>query len=308
LAKYEEMIKVLVTGGTGQLGMELKNSKKNPKFNFYFPSSDECDLRDIETIKKCLDQDDYNLVLNLAAYTNVDAAETDQESAKLVNQKGVGLLAQETFERNLGLIHASTDYVFGGKDSGPYNYDSIKSPLNYYGLSKSNGEDEVLNKNKNCLIIRFSSLFSEYGNNFVKTMMRTIINNKDVNVVSDQMITMSYAGDFSNNIEYLIELFNENKNIKILHFANKDYATWFSVAKVIYEEIEMLLDKDIKCNLNPISSSDWTSKAVRPLDSRLNVNFDLLKENEIYLKSWKERVRLVVKKVLPSILNGKNYE
>lgn len=308
LDKSKEKIKILVTGGTGQLGMEFKKIKSTKKYEFFFPNSSELDLTNGHSIKDHFDKNDYKLVLNFAAYTNVDKAETDREKAKLMNQVGVDILSQETSSRNIGLIHTSTDYVFGGKGIGPYYYDSEKKPLNFYGLSKSKGEDLVLKKNTNSLIIRLSSLFSEFGNNFVKSMMSLIVNKKSINVVSDQKISLSYAGDISRNIEYLIELFNKNTNIdnnrfRILHFANKNFATWFSVAQVIYDEMRINLDNKINCELLPISSSKWESKAMRPIDSRLYVDFDLLDENHIHLKTWEERVRLVVRRVLPSIQN-----
>lgn len=308
MEQSNKISKVLVTGGTGQLGNELKKNKNNSNFDFFFPTSDDFNLGNLETIKKCLDQEEYNLILNLAAYTNVDKSESDQGKAKLVNERGVELLAEETYKRKLGLIHASTDYVFGGIDNGPYYYNSEKSPINYYGLTKSNGEDLALKNNNNCLIIRFASLFSEYGNNFVKTMVKAILNNNDLRVVSDQKISMSYAGDFSKNINYLIELFSKNNIPNILHFANKGHTDWFSVTKVIYDEIKTLSDQDIKCELIPIALSEWSSEAERPLDSRLHIDYELLEENQIYLKSWEEAVRLVVKKVFPKILKERDNE
>ncbi len=308
MVQSNKISKVLVTGGTGQLGNELKNNKNNSNFDFFFPTSDDFDLGNLETIKKCLDQEEYNLILNLAAYTNVDKSESDQGNAKLVNERGVELLAEETHKRKLGLIHASTDYVFGGIDNGPYYYNSKKSPINYYGLTKSNGEDQALKNNNNCLIIRLASLFSEYGNNFVKTMIKAILNNNDLRVVSDQKISMSYAGDFSKNIDYLIELYSKNDIPNILHFANKGYTDWFSVTKVIYDEIKNLSDKDIECELIPIRLSEWPSEAERPLDSRLHIDYELLEENQIYLKSWEEAVRLVVKIVFPKILKERDNE
>jgi len=308
LAQSSKITKILVTGGTGQLGTELKNNENNSNFHFFFPTSDDFNLANTETIKNYLDKYDFNLILNLAAYTNVDRSETDRENAKLINERGVEFLAEETYKRKLGLIHASTDYVFGGVDSGPYFSNSQKSPLNYYGLTKSHGEDQALIKNSNCLIIRFASLFSEYGNNFIKTMVKAILDNDDVKVVSDQKISMSYAGDISKNIDYLIELYSKNSNLNILHFANKGYTDWFSVTKVIYDEIMNLSDEDIRCELIPISVSDWSSEAERPLDSRLYVDYKLLEENQIYLNSWEEAVRLVVKKIFPKILEERDNE
>ena len=144
-------------------------------------------------------------------------------------------------------------------------------------------------------------------------MIEIMIKNADVRIVSDQMISMSYAGDVSRNVYYLIELFRKNCNsgnskFRILHFANKNYATWFSVAQVIYDELEKLLNKKIDCKLIPIPTSEWKSTAKRPLDSRLFVDFNFLEENKIFLKSWEERVRLVVQKVLPSILKENSHE
>ena len=113
MEQSNKISKVLVTGGTGQLGNELKKNQNNSNFDFFFPTSDDFNLGNLETIKECLDKEEYNLILNCAAYTNVDKSESDQRKAKLVNERGVELLAEETYKRKLGLIHASTDYVFG---------------------------------------------------------------------------------------------------------------------------------------------------------------------------------------------------
>ncbi len=296
---------ILVTGGSGQIGSELKFRKENSNFKFFFPSSKELNLLEFDTIERYLDTNDFHLIINLAAFTDVDKSEIYRKKANKINNLAVKKIAQEANNRNIYLIHSSTDYVFGKSNNAPYSSLDNKSPVNYYGYTKSLGEDEALANSNKSMIIRFASVFSKYGNNFIKTIIRKLITDSVVKVVSDQKISLTYAGDISSNISSIINLcrnndFNKNK---VFHLVSDEFTDWFSVAEVIYEEINNLKDNFLKSKLVPISSREWNSKAKRPKDSRLAVDHSFLNKNGISIQSWEDSVRYVVRETFFDILD-----
>lgn len=296
---------ILVTGGSGQIGSDLKFRKENNNFKFFFPSSKELNLLDFDTIERYLDSNDFHLIINLAAFTDVDKSEIHKEKVNKINNLSVKKIAQEANRRNIYLIHSSTDYVFGESNSAPYSSLDNKGPVNYYGYTKSLGEEQALANSNKSIIIRFASVFSKYGNNFIKTIIRKLITDSVVKVVSDQKISLTYAGDISSNISSIINLCRNNdfsKN-KIFHFVSDEFTDWFSVAEIVYEEINNLKANFLKSKLVPISLSEWNSKAKRPKDSRLVVDNSFLKKNGISIQSWEDSVRYVVRETFFDILN-----
>jgi len=310
LENYLNSLKILVLGGSGQIGSEIRAHQDEIDFSFSFPSSSELNLKNITSIRNYFSANTFDIVLNLAAYTSVDKAEEEKELSDKINHIGPEILAEETYKRNIGLIHVSTDYVFGKTGHGPYKSSDIKDPLNHYGHTKSLGEDKVLSIHDKSIIIRLASVFGNYGNNFVKTLTTKLLEDNDIRLVSDQLISLSYSNDFVKNLKEIIFLYinhkNNNKILKssIIHLTSPDYTNWFSVGSIIYDEIEKFTQSPLSVRLIPISSSEWISAAQRPLDTRLKVDYKFLKDNNIRISPWQDSVRLVVRNTLSS-LKGK---
>jgi len=195
LGNYNNL-NILIIGGSGQVGSEIQVNPKNKDFKLHFPKSSELDLASKDSIINYFNTHAPDLVINLGAYTKVDKAEEEKERCSLINSMGPKVLAEEANKREIGLIHISTDYVFGKDSSGPYNCQNNKAPINYYGQTKAEGEDNVLEIYSKSLVIRLSSVFSNYGDNFVKSIIRSIIKNDKTKVVSDQKISLTSAFDF----------------------------------------------------------------------------------------------------------------
>tara|TARA_B110000444_G_scaffold261018_1_gene310512 strand:- start:11399 stop:12334 length:936 start_codon:yes stop_codon:yes gene_type:complete len=306
LAGSNKDLSVLVIGGSGQVGSEIRALGEIANVFLSFPDSTEFNLTNINTIKTFLDSHSFDIILNLGAYTSVDNAEKDHKLCNEINHIAPIILAKEAKDRDLGLIHISTDYVFGKKKAGPFKTTDIRDPVNYYGKTKALGEVGVLSHYKKSIVIRLSSVFSQYGNNFVKTITRALLQKNDVKVITDQMISLTYASDFSNNILQIIELYQnlkefENQNDRLLHFASPIYTDWFSVANIIYNEIENYTNQPLVANLIPILSNEWNSLAPRALDTRLSVDYKFLQEKNINFSSWENSVKLVVRNVLSNI-------
>jgi len=310
LENYLNSLKILVLGGSGQIGSEIRAHQDEIDLSFSFPSSSELNLKDITSIRNYFSANTFDIVLNLAAYTSVDKAEEEKELSDKINHIGPGILAEEAYKRNIGLIHVSTDYVFGKTGHGPYKSSDVKDPLNHYGHTKSLGEDKVLSIHDKSIIIRLASVFGNYGNNFVKTLTSKLLKDVDVRLVSDQLISLTYTNDFVKNLKEIISLYinykNNNKILEssIIHLTSPEYTNWFSVGSIIYDEIEKFTQSSLSVKLIPISSSEWISAAQRPLDTRLKVDYKFLKENNIKTSPWQDSVRLVVRNTL-SNLKGK---
>lgn len=293
---------ILVLGGSGQVGSELRDVYRKHDYKYYFPSSKILNITKENTIKKFLSNNKIDLILNFAAYTNVDRAEKEKKISQNINCNGASSLARIAQNYKVGVIQFSTDYVFGKGSSRIRKVNDKTSPVNHYGLSKSKGEKEVLRKNELGFIIRIASVYSKYGRNFVKTMIKLLLAEEEVKVISDQKISVTSAYDTANNIPYLIELYKKNikeiTNSRIIHFTNKGYTTWFRVAKVIRDELMINDKKRSLAKIIPIKAHEWKSLAKRPLDSRLKVDFRSLEREDIVLPSWDEGVRSVVKEIL----------
>lgn len=296
---------ILVTGGSGQIGSDIKLKNYN---GFFFPSSSELDIKKKISIRNFIEGNNIDLILNFAAYTKVDKAEINKKIAKDINYQGALNLAKEASLREIGIIHFSTDYVFGKDGLGINLPNDKKTPVNYYGLTKSLGESAVLDNCNLGFIVRLASVYGQFGNNFIMSVMKSILKNDTVRIVYDQKISMTSSLDLSDNMLHLIDLYREKVSSKplknrILHFANKGYTSWFSVAKVIKDEMQLILNKKITTKLVPINSTDWNSLALRPIDSRLKVNFKELEKNNIFLPKWDKSVRGFVRVMLPAILD-----
>ena len=236
-----EIQNILVTGANGQLGhfiREVAEKYENVIGHYYFKEHDELDITNDESIEKAFDECRPNVVVNCAAYTNVNKAEEDSETAELVNKVGVIKLIKACKKYNSTLIQISTDYVFDGIDrSVPYTIYSDTNPLNVYGRTKASAEKAILkDKDLDCLIIRTSWLFSEYGKNFYTTMKKKILDGEECKVISNHYGVPTYAKDLAEFIVYIIE-HHENERYdkygRICHFTNSGVASWYDFALAI---------------------------------------------------------------------------
>lgn len=259
--------RVLVTGAKGQLGQSLKRLTSHyPQFTFEFVGRDELDLSNPKSIEIYFTLHTYDIIINCAAYTGVDKAESNIELAEAINYHSVKSLAQTAKQQNATLIHVSTDYVFNGESFKPYQEDYPTDPLGVYGSSKLKGEQAFLEVNPMGCIIRTSWIYSEYGNNFVKTMLKLGKERDQLGVIFDQVGTPTYAGDLAKAILQLLTSHDSRLTQKseIFHFSNEGVCSWYDFAKAIFEL------SAIKCTVKPIETKDYPTPAKRPHFSVLN--------------------------------------
>ena len=283
---------ILVTGANGQLGSEIKVVSKDYLYNFFFTDKDELDITKKEDIEKFIDKNEINLIINCAAYTAVDKAEEEKELADLINHKAVKYLAEISKEKNIPLIHISTDYVFDGKNYRPYIEDDKTNPQSVYGLTKLKGEESFKNSGARGIIIRTSWVYSSFGGNFVKTMLR-LKDRDELNIVFDQVGTPTYARDLAKAILKIVNKYYEKLNnfkAEIFHFSNEGVCSWYDFAKAIFEI------KNIDIKINPIETKDYPTPAKRPHYSVLNKN-KIKKEFNIEIPYWKESLKNCLKEI-----------
>lgn len=267
------MKKVLVTGSSGQLGSEIKVlSDGFSNFEFVFANRLQLSLENVEKIADFLDAVQPNYIINCAAYTAVDKAESEPELADLVNHKSVGAIAKWCYSNHAKLIHISTDYVFEGTSALPLHEDDKTNPQNEYGKSKLKGEQATLKENPDTIIIRTSWVYSEFGNNFVKTMMRLMNEKESLNVVNDQIGSPTYAKDLAKAILTIIT--GKKWQGGIYNFSNEGEISWYDFAVAIKEIA------GLSCEVNGIPSSQFPTPAKRPayslLDkSKIKATFDV---------------------------------
>jgi dTDP-4-dehydrorhamnose reductase len=259
------MKEILVTGAKGQLGSCLKDIHFNyPSYKFYFTDYEELDICSEESINEFLDKHNISSIVNCAAYTAVDKAETEQEKAYNLNANAPKLLSIQASKRNIHLIHISTDYVFDNSKNTPISpLDKATNPKSVYGKTKLEGEKNIQAFANSYTIIRTAWLYSEYGNNFVKTMIRLGSERENLNVVYDQIGSPTYAKDLAKAIMEAIIKSNPSTK-EILHYSNEGVCSWYDFAKKIMEL------KNLSCKVNPILSKDYPAPAERPVYSVLD--------------------------------------
>ncbi|MDR3326720.1 MAG: dTDP-4-dehydrorhamnose reductase [Prevotellaceae bacterium] len=257
-------MKILVTGSYGQLGSELNILlRQYPDIQSIFTDVDTLDICDKEVVNRFFEENQPDFVINCAAYTAVDKAESDIELCYKINRYAVENLAESAKKINAKIIHISTDYVFDGTSSVPYKEDSIICPKSIYGKSKAEGEAVLTAINPaNSVIIRTAWLYSVFGNNFVKTMLRLGLEKEQISVVFDQTGTPTNAADLARAI---LSITNSNNCVAgIYHFSNEGVCSWYDFAKAIFEL------KNLPCKVLPIESSQYPVPAHRPHYSVLN--------------------------------------
>ena len=285
------MKNILVTGSNGQLGSEIKDrAEKHPDYHFIFTDIDELDLTDSEAVSLFFDRHKIDVCINCAAYTAVDKAEEDRNLALLINYEAVRNLSETCNRHQSFLIHISTDYVFDGKNYKPYDETDPPSPDSYYGLTKLKGEEAVYALCDNAVIIRTSWLYSAYGNNFVRTMLRLGKERTELGVVADQVGTPTYAGDLADAILHIVSAQNNKTENNIYHFSNEGAISWYDFAKAIMAEA------GLNCKVNPIESKDFPAKANRPFYSVLN-KAKIKNSYQIEIPYWLDSLKLVLEKL-----------
>jgi dTDP-4-dehydrorhamnose reductase len=282
-------LKLLITGANGQLGRCLQDvAKSYQEYDFHFKTSIKLNVTKKKEIERLFAQEKFDFCVNCAAYTSVDKAETDQEKAFLVNAEAVRYLAEACKTTNTILIHISTDFVFDGTKTTPYNEEDLPNPINVYGASKLKGEQYVQNILKQYFIIRTSWVYSEYGHNFVKTMLRLSAERDELNVVNDQIGSPTYAGDLAKAIIQIISA--RATSYGLYHYTNEGNISWYDFAKTIF------YIKEVKIKVNPISSNDYSTPAKRPAYSTLDKTKtkQMLKLN---IRDWRYSLTLSLNKI-----------
>lgn len=251
---------VVVTGASGQLGQALQAiAKQHSTLQFHFASSAEADITNKENLQEVFNRLKPDFCINAAAYTAVDKAESESEKAHLINVDGAKNLAEVCKEYNTTLVHVSTDFVFDGSKNTPYTEEDETNPQGVYGKTKREGEQEIEKILTAHYIIRTSWLYSEYGNNFMKTMIRLGNERDSLGVVNDQTGTPTNANDLAEAILQIIE--SSKKEYGIYHYSNEGVATWYDFAKKIFEV------NTISVDLKPITTDDYPTPAKRPVYS-----------------------------------------
>ena len=274
------MKKILVTGANGQLGQCLqKISSQFEEFEFIFTDSETLDITNKEEVNDFFWQNAPDFCINAAAYTAVDLAETDIEKAFLVNADGAENLAEACAENNAQFIHVSTDYVFDGENNLAYTEEDFTNPLGVYGASKLAGDELALEVNPCSVILRTSWVYSEFGKNFVKTMLNLFATKEELNIVADQFGQPTNANDLAEAIMKIIK--SEKITPGIFNFSNLGRISWFDFAEKIAELSEA------KIKLNAIETSQYPTPAKRPKNSVLDLD-KISKTYGIQLKPWEE--------------------
>ena len=276
------MKKILIIGANGQLGNEFRELAKTYPYQFFFYDVAEMDIANKELVERGLSELKPDYLINCAAYTAVDKAEVDKETAFSINADAVKYLAQACTANDVKFIHISTDYVFSGNGNEPYKENDVLDPVNVYGESKLKGEEEAIAGNKDVIIIRTAWVYSTYGNNFVKTMLRLMKLKPEINVVADQVGSPTYAHDLA---EVIMQIINSKKWVQgIYHFTNEGVISWFDFASEIKNQ------SSLTCKVNAISTEQYPTPAKRPTYSVLDKT-KIQQTFGIKLKNWRDSLK-----------------
>jgi len=275
------MNNILVTGAKGQLGSEIKDISSDYNYKFFFTDRDSLDISNEESLKLFIQNNNINIIINCAAYTAVDKAEEDEVNADKINHLAVKYLAKLSKEKNIKLIHISTDYVFNGKAFKPYIESDTTNPNGVYGRTKLDGENAMLSINPdNSIIIRTSWVYSSFGANFVKTMLRLGKDRDSLGVIYDQVGTPTYARDLAKAILDILPKISNTK-VGIYNYSNEGVLSWYDFAK------EIMRMAKLDCKINPIETKEYPTPATRPHYSLFNKS-KIKKEFAIEIPFWKD--------------------
>lgn len=293
-------MRILLIGCNGQLGSEL-GFKLNTLGELVAVNREQLNLVNPSEIRMFVDRIKPGIIINAAAYTNVDRAEVDHELCYQINVISSQILAECASQLNIPLIHYSTDYVFDGLKTGSYIESDLTNPQSYYGKTKCEGEEKVRLHPKH-IILRTSWLFSKYGENFLKTILMHIQNKDSLSIVSDQIGAPTSTSTLSDVTFKMIKLILESNNFKYFgtfHATNSGETSWFNYAQFIASEaIELGVKVNCKpSQIQPISSSEYSAKAQRPLNSKLNCE-KLKKTFMLELPNWQDEVKKVLREII----------
>lgn len=290
------MLNILVTGSNGQLGSEIKELVREDGIlvqspnKFFFTNKNSLDITDLYAIYEFVEQNSIHVIINCAAYTAVDKAEIDESNANAINHLAVKNLALISKEKKIKFIHISTDYVFDGNNYKPYIEDDTTHPQSVYGKTKLDGEKAMQEINpKGAIIIRTSWVYSSFGNNFVKTMLRLGKERDSLGVIYDQVGTPTYAADLAKVILEIIPKI-QNSTLKIYNYSNEGVLSWYDFAK------EIMRMAKLECKLNPIETKEYPTPALRPHYSLLNKS-KIKKDFGIVIPYWKDSLDECLKKM-----------
>jgi len=283
---------ILVTGANGQLGNELRKLSSNfPDYRFFFTDVADLDITNADAVNVFFETNGIQTVINCAAYTAVDKAESDEASAILINATAVGYLAKTCNKSDATLIHISTDYVYDGHACKPYSEDDPTAHASVYGRSKLAGEEAALTTHKS-VVIRTSWLYSSFGNNFVKTMLRLGKERETLNVVYDQAGTPTYAADLAQAIMEIIKTAEKNDlKTGIFHYSDEGICSWYDFAH------EIMQQAGLKCVIMPIETKDYPAPAPRPHYSVLN-KARIKAEYGIEIPHWRDSLKKCLMEIL----------
>lgn len=282
---------ILVTGANGQLGCEMRRLGAVSPNNYIFTDVAELDITDSDAVMRVVKECAIEAIVNCAAYTNVDKAESDEAMAELINATAVGNLARAMKEVGGTLFHVSTDYVFGREGNTPRTEDMPLDPLGVYGRTKLHGEEAIAQSGCKALIFRTAWLYSEFGNNFLKTMMRLTAERESINVVFDQVGTPTYAGDLALAIFSIIEAGVYEDNEGIYHFSDEGVCSWYDFAVEIAAAAG-----NTSCRINPCHSSEFPSPVTRPPYSVLDKT-KIKNTFDIDIPHWRESMEYCIKRI-----------
>jgi len=276
------MSNILVTGANGQVGSEIQELSSTYHDNtFTFTDRTQLDITNKEAIKRIVEKERIDVIVNCAAYTAVDKAETDEENTDKINHQATKNLAEIAKEKNLKLIHISTDYVFDGKNYKPYEEDDQTNPNSIYGKTKLSGEQSIQEISpKNTIMIRTSWVYSSYGANFVKTMLNLGKTKEKLTVINDQVGTPTYAKDLAKAILDIIPQIDNDKP-EIYHYSNEGVLSWYDFAK------EIMKMAKLRCKIDPIATKDYPTPATRPHFSLLN-KAKIKQRYQVEVPFWKD--------------------
>lgn len=278
-------MKILITGSKGQLGNELRVlADEYPDFDFIYTDVDELDITDQLKVEAFFIENQPQVVINCAAYTAVDKAESDEVTSYLINATAVENLAKSAATIGALIVQISTDYVFDGKSYLPYSELDDTNPLSAYGRTKLAGENAVFKYASKGLILRTSWLYSAFGNNFIKTMTKYGIEREELSVVYDQVGTPTYARDLAKAILDVIPSAVQHSGTELYHYSNEGVASWYDFAKFV------IAFSGINCNIKPILTKEYPLPAVRPCFSVLN-KAKIKETYHISIPYWSDSVK-----------------
>ena len=281
---------ILITGANGQLGNALREASNGSIHHYIFTDVEELDITSAVAVDEIIKREEIEVVVNCAAYTAVDRAEEEVDTADKINHLAVANLAKSCAKHNTTLIHISTDYIFDGEATSPYTEDSAPAPLNVYGRTKLAGECAIAESGCRHIVIRTSWLYSQFGHNFCKTMRRLSATERSLRVVCDQVGTPTYAGDLAEAIVHIIES-NQLSKCGTYNFSNEGVCSWYDFAVEIAR-----LSGNTACEITPCRSEEYPTKAIRPRYSVLSKD-KFSQSFSIEIAKWQESLKKCIERL-----------